>query len=294
MPRTRCVDSQRLRASQALPLAVFIVLAVFFGTPGRHDHQEAKAQPPTQIPPPRPLRSQPDQGRRPCRFRCRARSRISTYRGRQKGEVAAKSAGCLSCHKGQHEPHGKPETVRLGCIDCHGGNPGTDDLRQAHVWPRFPDAWRTSGNPIRSYTLLNHESPEFIRFVNPGDLRVAHMSCGNCHAEQVLQVRKSMMTHGAMLWGAALYNNGSVPFKWARFGESYSMNGAATADADGAAADALRNQPSKASWPTSTRCHGTKPLNPVTSCGSSSAAGGNRRRSASPTRSRIRVSPRPA
>ena len=61
--------------------------------------------------------------------------------------------------------------------------------------------------------------------MNPGDLRVAHLSCGNCHADQVLQVTKSMMTHGAMLWGAALYNNGSVPFKWARFGESYSMNG---------------------------------------------------------------------
>ena len=51
--------------------------------------------------------------------------------------------------------------------------PPTDDLQQAHVWPRFPDAWGTSGNPVRSYTLLNHESPEFIRFVNPGDLRIA-------------------------------------------------------------------------------------------------------------------------
>jgi hypothetical protein len=29
-----------------------------------------------------------------------------------------------------------------------------------------------------------------------------------------------------MLWGSALYNNGSVPNKWARYGESYSMNGA--------------------------------------------------------------------
>ena len=29
-----------------------------------------------------------------------------------------------------------------------------------------------------------------------------------------------------MLWGAALYNNGSFPLKQARFGESYSMNGA--------------------------------------------------------------------
>jgi hypothetical protein len=118
--------------------------------------------------------------------------------------------------------------VRLGCVDCHGGNPQTGDKLQAHVSPRFPDAWGTSGNPVRSYTLLNHESPEFIQFVNPGDLRVAHLSCGtaNCHADQVLQVRKSMMTHGAMLWGAALYNNGAVPQKWPRYGESYSMHGA--------------------------------------------------------------------
>ena len=106
--------------------------------------------------------------------------------------------------------------------------PATTDQQQAHVWPRFPDAWGSSGNPVRSYTLLNHENPDFIRFVNPGDLRVAHLSCGttSCHADQVLQVRKSMMTHGSMLWGAALFNNGSVPFKAARYGESYSMNGA--------------------------------------------------------------------
>jgi hypothetical protein len=34
-----------------------------------------------------------------------------------------------------------------------------------------------------------------------------------------------MMTHGCMLWGAALYNNGAVPEKPSRYGESYSMNG---------------------------------------------------------------------
>ena len=135
---------------------------------------------------------------------------------RQTAEAAAaKSAGCVTCHQGQHDPHCKPETVRLGCVDCHGGNAQATDQQQAHVWPRFPDAWRSSGNPVRSYTLLNHENPEFIRFVNPGDLRVAHLSCGttSCHADQVLQVRKSMMTHGSMLWGSALFNNGSVPFK---------------------------------------------------------------------------------
>src|SRR5207249_6273644 len=35
----------------------------------------------------------------------------------------------------------------------------------------------------------------------------------------------NMMTHGSMLWEAALYNNGGFPRKRARFGESYSMFG---------------------------------------------------------------------
>ncbi len=33
------------------------------------------------------------------------------------------------------------------------------------------------------------------------------------------------MSHGCMLWGAALYNNGSIPYKVPRHGELYSMNG---------------------------------------------------------------------
>ncbi len=222
MAGSRVENSPRLRASQALPLAILIMAAVLFGTPGSRDHRQAMAQTPTTPTLPARPAAQPAPFPVPPEL-------AGIDLSRQTAEAAfAKSAGCLSCHRGQHEPHFKPETVRLGCVDCHGGNPQANDLQQAHVWPRFPDAWGSSANPVRSYTLLNHESPEFIRFVNPGDLRIAHLSCGtiNCHGEQVLQVRKSMMTHGAMLWGAALYNNGSVPFKPARFGESYSMNGA--------------------------------------------------------------------
>jgi hypothetical protein len=147
--------------------------------------------------------------------------------GQTDAAVAAKSAGCVACHQGSSDPHGK-ETVKLGCVDCHGGDPTTNDKRRAHVWPRFPEPWGSSANPVRSYALLNHESPEFIRFANPGDLRVAKFSCGTsgCHGEIVAQNHKSMMTHGSMLWGSALYNNGAVPFKRARYGESYSTDGA--------------------------------------------------------------------
>ncbi len=138
------------------------------------------------------------------------------------------SVGCLACHHPMDSYTMHPtETVQLGCVDCHGGDGSAKTKERAHVQPRFPNAWTSSANPVRSYTLLNQESREFIRFVNPGDLRVAQQSCGTagCHPNEVAAVQKSMMTHGAMLWGAALYNNGAFPIKNAHFGESYSPGG---------------------------------------------------------------------
>ncbi|MEI7685154.1 MAG: hypothetical protein WCL32_09015 [Planctomycetota bacterium] len=152
--------------------------------------------------------------------------RPRTLLAQSKDEAYSKSAGCVQCHQNSHDPHFK-DSFHLGCVDCHGGNAAASTKELAHIQPRFPAAWPTPANPIRSYTLLNHEAPEFIRFVNPGDLRIAHLSCGNagCHPKEVDDNKSSMMTHGCMLWGAALYNNGAVPNKRARFGESYSMNG---------------------------------------------------------------------
>ncbi len=137
----------------------------------------------------------------------------------------AKSQGCLQCHAGSESMHASPNVV-LGCTDCHGGNatPGLTQ-RQAHVAPRNPIFWETSAKPNDSSVLLNHESAEFIQFVNPGDLRVAEKTCGPCHAEIVHNVGHSMMRHGAMLWGAALYNNGAYPAKNYRFGQAYGLDG---------------------------------------------------------------------
>ncbi len=137
-----------------------------------------------------------------------------------------KSKGCVSCHQGSEKMHAS-KSVKLGCTDCHGGDPTTRVERLAHVQPRFPEEWKTSANPEQSYTLLNKESPEFIQFMNPSDLRVAPKTCGtaNCHEEIVMKVSKSMMTLTPMLWGAALYNNGAYPYKVYRFGESYGADG---------------------------------------------------------------------
>ena len=154
----------------------------------------------------------------------------------------AKSAGCVSCHTASDAKtmHKSPAVV-LGCTDCHGGNaaivakdvsdhaaPAYVAARdKAHVLPKYPKSWHwpSSANPKRSYTLLNRESREFVRFMNPSDYRVARESCGACHIEVIEAAERSLMATGAMLWGGAAYNNGIAPFKNYIFGEAYTSKG---------------------------------------------------------------------
>jgi hypothetical protein len=142
-------------------------------------------------------------------------------------EADRKSVGCLECHKGVEPMHKAEQNVVLGCTDCHGGNAARGLTKeQAHILPKNKEFWKTSAKPPNSNAWLNHESPEFVRFLNPGDLRVAQQSCGLCHGEIIRNVDHSMMNHGAMLWGAALYNNGAYPEKNYRFGQAYGADGA--------------------------------------------------------------------
>ena len=154
-------------------------------------------------------------------------------------QADAKSIGCMECHRGVEPMHKAEQNVVLGCTDCHGGNPARKlKKEQAHVLPKNKEFWEptyrdqngvlrtSSANPPNSNVWLNHESPEFIRFINPGDLRVAQQACGLCHGEIIRNVDHSMMNHGAMLWGAALYNNGSFYLKNYRFGQAYGADGA--------------------------------------------------------------------
>jgi hypothetical protein len=162
----------------------------------------------------------------------------ATLSGQSQEDADRKSAGCMSCHTqtDQRTMH-RSTSVRLGCIDCHGGNasvkaaggagsPGyREAMRQAHVQPERLEVWKTAANPERSYTALLDESVDFVRFVNPGDLRAAPVACGPCHAQEVRSVSKSLMTHGAFLYEAATYNNGVLPGKDAILGESYGADG---------------------------------------------------------------------
>ena len=160
------------------------------------------------------------------------------------GDVNRKSIGCLGCHERTDATsmHDNP-AVKLGCTDCHGGDASVIPPRglarleleytqlrdQAHVLPRYPEEWGypKSAKPQRSYTLLNRESPAFIRFVNPGDYRVATQACGACHLTIIAAAQRSLMATGAMFFGGASYNNGVLPFKRYILGEAYTSSGQA-------------------------------------------------------------------
>ena len=156
-------------------------------------------------------------------------------------QADAKSTGCMSCHTStdRHTMHQNPGVV-LGCTDCHGGdaNVAKPDgakradsayvaaLRAAHVVPHERAwKWPSSATPERTYTLLNRESPEFVRFINPGDLRVAREACGACHLAIIHASERSLMATSAMLWGGAAYNNGILPYKRYILGEAYTREG---------------------------------------------------------------------
>src|ERR1700680_3330893 len=118
---------------------------------------------------------------------------LSDLRGESQEEADRKSSGCIGCHTSTDEPTMHPtKTVQLGCTDCHGGNPsivispGTASnspqyntaKQKAHIQPRDASLRDRSALPERVFTGWLRESAEYIRFRNPGDLRVAPETCG--------------------------------------------------------------------------------------------------------------------
>src|SRR5947209_12689462 len=119
---------------------------------------------------------------------------LSSTRAEQTPASAPPLEGCLKCHDKIEPMHrygptatldkldnGK-DALGLTCTACHGGNPAAPGKEEAHVRPRFPREWIREGKfrvPERSGPLLARESLEFVRFLNPGDLRVAAQTCGS-------------------------------------------------------------------------------------------------------------------
>jgi len=121
------------------------------------------------------------------------------------GDVPSGERGCVGCHRPQSaegERHGIEDAhpwFPLSCVDCHGGDADATTRADAHVPPAWGDA-----TFLRNLSVdeLDGVSSSYLRFVNPGDLRVASRGCGarnpanpggGCHQDHVDTVGKSVM-----------------------------------------------------------------------------------------------------
>lgn len=135
------------------------------------------------------------------------------------GEPVARSS-CAQCHQpladdgtvtGLEDAHAVAE---LACVDCHGGNPDDITVAGAHVPPRGSPAF------LKNLTSLELDAvdQDYLRFINPGDLRVVSKTCGRCHAEEVARVRNSMMSHTSGEITVARYRAGAQDTELSLFG----------------------------------------------------------------------------
>jgi hypothetical protein len=167
----------------------------------------------------------------------------------------SETISCTACHTGygtyehtMHDDTNGKQFIGITCVECHGGNSDVDVPRgiertdkrfvalqkKAHVQPSHPEIWGHdpvnpelpgSRNPEIPGARPIHESADYIRFINPGDLLAAQVACASCHKDEVTRVRTDMMSTSPMLWGAALYNNGEYPRKLPHFGQAYDNHG---------------------------------------------------------------------
>ncbi len=144
-------------------------------------------------------------------------------------KLAPKDGEAINTTARRAEPVAAPAGEKdAPVVEAHGGDGLGIHPPESSPYGHGPHH-ETAANPRRAGATWLMESPEFVRFVNPGDLRVAKYSCGtpavNCHPGYTENSAHSMMAHGAMLWNAALYNNGASNQKVAKYGQTYTFDG---------------------------------------------------------------------
>jgi hypothetical protein len=112
--------------------------------------------------------------------------------------------GCANCHAGIEQAHAAIQPGQ--CTLCHGGDGAASTKEAAHVIA--PADWaeiRGTGLPPAPFGFIKDFAPDqlaklptaYLRFINPGDIRVVGETCGSCHPEQARNMPTSVMTTNA-------------------------------------------------------------------------------------------------
>ncbi len=133
--------------------------------------------------------------------------------------------GCATCHDGIEDVHA-PYVAPGRCSTCHGGDATTVKKDKAHVaipadWaairgnlPAAPEGFIKDFAPDQ----LDQLPPEYLRFINPGDIRAAGVACGGCHPDQVASMPNSVMSTNAGHYFPTLLLAGQQDDQVAHFG----------------------------------------------------------------------------
>jgi hypothetical protein len=138
----------------------------------------------------------------------------------------AQEEACVTCHapggrgvQGLTDPH---PWQYVKCTDCHGGNAMGTTQETAHVaipaamvnpqWPGRPNVTYYY-NYLTTHGLENFgpEGLAFLRFINPGDLRIVDQTCGSaaaCHADKAASFKGSVILTEPGLLDSSIYRAG--------------------------------------------------------------------------------------
>lgn len=121
----------------------------------------------------------------------------------QPGQSCEQSAchGFAGSDRGIEQAH---PGFELACTNCHGGDGEAKDKADSHVVPA-PDFVAERNGYIKNLSVeeLDQVDPDYLRFINPGDYRIAEQTCGSgssadtestgCHQSIVYSAQRSTM-----------------------------------------------------------------------------------------------------
>ena len=149
---------------------------------------------------------------------------------------AQDESSCIQCHEGIEAMHPEAE---LSCTDCHGGNSTAATKALAHVLARRKPIGDERVAPL-DFDL------KWRQFVNPMDLRVVDVTCGECHAEDVARMLSSLHGTTAGHLSDGFYEVGSFEER----GSKYSIFPTRSSPREGGAVERLDSVPAPAKTTT--------------------------------------------
>ncbi|MBC8523287.1 hypothetical protein H8D29_05115 [PVC group bacterium] len=136
---------------------------------------------------------------------------IAPDQGRGEDERGLPYPRCLMCHGDIENITKNMAGMNLYCDFCHGGDPFGETIETAHV---FSDGSVNYNETIPPLDL----DLAYQRWLNPSNLRVVDSTCGACHPDHVVRVKKSLMATTAGHYSGGFYQNNVVDTKTPIYG----------------------------------------------------------------------------